>query len=431
MKRSALLDRYERLIGSEMLARIYYAAEDVAGLHILHINTTARGGGVAELLEALTPLMEELGIEQTRHVLPLDEASNRFTAHLADLLQGIEHGDLSEEDQHVFLDKLQQAPLRHLYENQADIYFVHDFQLAPLAQLFPWMRPALWMCHIDTAQPDPHAKAYIEQFLDSYNICVFNSPRSVFNDLSPEKTEVIIPTIDPFSEKNRSLSPDKGMRALAECGIDIERPLITQVSRFSNWKNPRQVLDVYRLVKRQLSSVQVALVGAMEAADDVKALEVLKDLKQYTGGDPDIHLLYDPALIGPLQVNAFQRYSSVMLQRSIREGFGITVTEAMWKYQPVVGTSVTGLRMQIIDGRNGYIADSTEECAEASLKLLHDRGLWRTLGRRAHSLIKHNYLLPVMALEYLNTLKKALGVSRPASYPQTPLDIASSTQSFF
>jgi trehalose synthase len=430
MKRSALLDRFERLLGSDMLSRIYHAAESVAGLHILHINTTARGGGVAELLEALTPLMEELGIEQTRQVLPLDDASNRFTAHLADLFQGIEHGDLPEEDQRVFLDKLLHTPLmRHAEENQADIYFVHDFQLAPLAHLFPWMRPALWMCHIDTANPDPHAKAYIEQFLDSYNVCVFNSPRSVFNDLPPEKTEVIMPTIDPFSEKNRFLSPAKGMRALAECGIDIERPLMTQVSRFSNWKNPWQVIDVYRLVKRQLPSVQVALVGAMEAADDVKAMEILKDLQQYAGGDPDIHLLYDPATIGHLQVNAFQRYSSVILQRSIREGFGLTVTEAMWKYQPVVGTSVTGLRMQIIDGRNGYIADSTEECAEATLKLLHDRGLWRTLGRRAHTLSKNNYLLPVMALEYLDTLKKALGVSRTASYPQTPLDIASSTQS--
>jgi trehalose synthase len=260
-------------------------------------------------------------------------------------------------------------------------------------------------------------------------VCVFNSPRSVFNDLPPEKTEVIMPTIDPFSEKNRFLSPAKGMRALAECGIDIERPLMTQVSRFSNWKNPWQVIDVYRLVKRQLPSVQVALVGAMEAADDVKAMEILKDLQQYAGGDPDIHLLYDPATIGHLHVNAFQRYSSVILQRSIREGFGLTVTEAMWKYQPVVGTSVTGLRMQIIDGRNGYIADSTEECAEATLKLLYDRGLWRTLGRRAHTLIKNNYLLPVMALEYLDTLKKALGVSCTASYPQTPLDIASSAQS--
>jgi trehalose synthase len=430
MKRSAVLDRYERLVGSDMLSRIYHDAESLTGSHVLHINTTARGGGVAELLQALNPLMEELGIEQTRQVIQLDEASNLFTARLADLLQGIEHGDLPAEDQRVFLDKLRLTPdLRHAEENQADIYFVHDFQLAPLVQLFPWMRPALWMCHIDTADPDPHAKAYIEQFLDAYSVCVFNSQQSVFKDLPSEKTRVIMPTIDPFSEKNRFLTPAKGMRALAKCGIDIARPLITQVSRFSHWKNPRQVIDVYRLVKQQLPSVQVALVGAMEAADDVKAMEILKDLQQYAGNDPDIHLLSDPALITHAEVNAFQRYSSVILQRSIREGFGLTVTEAMWKYQPVVGTSATGLHLQIIDGRNGYLVDDTEACAKVTLGLIQDRDLWRKLGKRAHALVKNNYLLPVMALEYLDALKKALGVSDTTSQPQTPLDIALSSQS--
>src|SRR6266852_4883237 len=217
MKRSPRLDRYERLVGSDLLSRIYHAAESLAGSHVLHINTTARGGGVAELLQALNPLMEELGIEQTRKVIQLDEASNLFTARLT-------------------------PAMRHAEENQADVYFVHDFQLAPLVQLFPWMRPALWMCHVDTANPDPHAKAYIEQFLDAYSVCVFNSQQSVFKDLPSEKTQVIMPTIDPFSEKNRFLTPAKGMRALAKCGIDVARPLITQVSRFSNWKNPRQVI---------------------------------------------------------------------------------------------------------------------------------------------------------------------------------------------
>ena len=428
MKRSPQLDRYERLVGSDLLARIYQTAESLAGSRVLHINTTARGGGVAELLQALNPLMKELGIEETRKVIQLDEASNLFTARLADLLQGIEHGDLSAEDQRMFLDKLRLTPARrHAEENQADLYFVHDFQLAPLAQFFPWMRPALWMCHIDTANPDPHAKAYIEQFLDPYSVCVFNSQQSVFKDLPSERAQVIMPTIDPFSEKNRFLTPAKGMRALAKCGIDVARPLITQVSRFSHWKNPRQVIDVYHLVKRQFPSVQLALVGAMEAADDVKAMEILKDLQAYTGNDQDVHLLSDPAVITHTEVNAFQRYSSVILQRSIREGFGLTVTEALWKYQPVVGTSATGLRLQIIDGRNGYLVDDTETCAHVTLGLIQDRDLWRKLGKHAHALVKDNYLLPVMALEYLDALKKALGVSDTTGHPQTPLDIARSS----
>jgi trehalose synthase len=395
-------------MGEDVLARIYSAAESLAGVSVLHVNTTAQGGGVAELLESLLPLMVELGIPHSWKVIPLDEASNLFDAHLVDLLQGMEHGDIPEADQHVFLEKLRRMPdLQRADQNHADIYFIHDFQLVPLTTLFPWMRPAIWMCHVDTANPDPHGKAYIDQFLDAYNVCVFNTPLSVFKTLPAERTHVITPTIDPFSEKNRFLTPARGLRMLAQCGIDTTRPLITQVSRFGNWKNPWQVIDVYHLVKQELPSVQVALVGAMEAADDINALEILKDIQAKAGADPDIHLLYDPAVIKHLEVNAFQRYSSVILQRSIREGFGLTVTEAMWKYQPVVGTSVTGIRTQIIDGQNGYIADETEACAERTLKLIHDRVLWRKLGKQAHKHVKDHYLFPMMVLQYLDALKKA------------------------
>ena len=405
---------------------MYDVAASLAGLHILHFNTTAKGGGVAELLNSLLPVMEELGIKHTWKVIPLDEASDRFTAHIVDLLQGIEHGDIPEEDQRLFLDKLRRTPvLRSAEENQADLYFIHDFQLAPLATLFPWLRPAIWMCHVDTANPDPHGKAYIEQFLDAYSLCVFNTPLSVFRDLPPGKTHVITPTIDPFSEKNRYLTAERGMKLLARCGIDTARPLITQVSRFGNWKNPWQVIDIYRLVKQQLPSVQAALVGAMEASDDVLAMEVLKDVQAKAGGDPDIHLLYDPAVIKHPEVNAFQRYSSVILQRSIREGFGLTVTEAMWKYQPVVGTSATGLRTQIIDGRNGYIADDPETAAQDTLKLIKDRALWRRLGKQAHLRVKENYLLPMMIAEYLDALIKAREMFYAADQSQALLDSAS------
>jgi trehalose synthase len=428
MRRSAQLDRYKRFVGEDLLSEIYHIAESLAGLHILHINTTAQGGGVAELLHALIPPMEELGIRNTWKVVPLDDASNRFTAYVVDLLQGIEHGDISEEDKRVFIDKLRVTPvLRRAEENQADIYFIHDFQLAPLAKIYPWMRPAIWMCHVDTASPDPYGKAYIEQFLDAYSVCVFNTPLSVFKDLPPQKTYVITPTIDPFSEKNRFLTQERGMQILAHCGIDTTRPLITQVSRFGNWKNPWQVIDVYRLVKQQLPSVQVAYVGAMEAADDINAMEILKDIQAKADRDPDIHLLYDPAVIKHPEVNAFQRYSSVILQRSIREGFGLTATEAMWKYQPVIGTSATGLRTQIIHGLNGYIADDTETCAKYTLKLIQDGDLRRKLGKQAHLRVKDNYLLPSMMLEYLGAIEKARGTWSAADQAQGVDDIAASS----
>jgi len=431
MKRSPQLDRYKRCVGEAILSQIYHAAESLAGLHVLHVNTTAHGGGVAELLQALIPVMDELGILHTRKIVPLDDASNRFTTRLVDLLQNIAQGDLPEKEKRIFLDKLSHTPaMNHTADTQADVYFIHDFQLVPLATFFPWMRPAIWMCHVDTAHPNPNAKAYIKQFLDAYTVCVFNSQPSVFPDLPSEKTWVITPTIDPFSEKNRILTQTKGMNALQRCGIDTARPLITQVSRFGNWKNPWQVVDIYRRVKQQLPSVQVALVGAMEAADDINAMEILHDLQQYANGDPDIHLLYDPKQIKHPEVNAFQRYSSVILQRSTREGFGLTVTEAMWKYQPVVGTSATGLRAQILDGRNGYIADDTETSAKHTLKLIQDRDLWRKLGKQAHERVKNNYLLTMMVLEYLGALARACSTPQTTGSLQAkPDNVSSSPQS--
>lgn len=408
MKRSPRLDRYAQFVGEDMLARIYHVAESLAGVHVLHINTTRHGGGVAELLAALLPLMEELGIPHTWDVITLADAENRFVARLGEMLQGIGQGGLSTQEQRVFLDSLQHTVSEsYVQEKQADFYFIHDFQLAPLATFLPWMRPALWMCHVDTAHPNASAKAYIEQFLDPYVVYVFNTQASIFPELPHDKTQVITPTIDPFGEKNRDIAQAYGLKLLSDCGIDTTRPLITQVSRFSTWKNPWQVIDVYRLVKQQLPTVQVALVGAMEAADDISAQEILKQLQDYAGKDTDIHLLSDPAQIQHVQVNAFQRYSSVILQRSPREGFGLTATEAMWKYQPVVGTSATGLRTQILDGKNGYIVDDTETCTQDTLKLLQDRDLWHQLGKAAHQRVQDNYLLPTMALEYLTALTKA------------------------
>src|SRR5215469_18252739 len=252
MKRSPQLDQYGQLVGEELLARIYRAASPLSGVHVLHLNTTTEGGGVAELLHSLLPLMEELGIPHTWEVIPLDKRSNQFAAHLVDLLQGIDHGDIPQADQQEFLEVLRCTPqLQQERHNHADLFFVHDIQLAPLATLFPWIRPALWMCHVDTANPDPQGLAYIMQFLGAYSVCVFDTPLSVFKDLPPEKAHVITPTIDPFSEKNRFLEPEEGLKMLAQCGIETTRPLITQVSRFSDWKNPWQVIDVYRQVAQE------------------------------------------------------------------------------------------------------------------------------------------------------------------------------------
>jgi trehalose synthase len=408
METSPLLDRYKGIVSASLIDQIYEVAHSLAGLRVLHVNTTAQGGGVAEILSDLLPLVEELGIRHDWRVISLDEASGYFTARLVDMLQGYDTGAFPEADKQVFLEKLRHAVGKGP-ASQADIYFIHDFQLVPLAQYFPWMKPAIWFCHVDTAHPTPSAQRYIRRFLDPYAMTCFNSPASVFEDLLPEKVQVVTLGIDPFRVKNRDLPRERGMQILSSCGIDPARPLITQVSRFGIWKNPWQVIEIYRLVKQEMPSVQLALVGAMEAKDDIKAEEILTDLQRnYVHGDADIHLLSDPTLITHEVVNAFQRYSSVILQRSIREGFGFTVTEAMWKKQPVVGTRVTGLQMQITHGSNGYLVDETEAAAAYTLQLLQDRDLWRELGANAYETVRQRFLFPAMILDYLKALQGAL-----------------------
>jgi trehalose synthase len=291
---------------------------------------------------------------------------------------------------------------------------VHDFQLVPLAQFYSWMRPAIWFCHVDTAHPGPHAADYVRRFLGTYELYGFNSHASVLQGLPPEQVQVVTLGIDPFRVKNRFLTPQEGREIFLRSGIDPDRPLITQVSRFGHWKNPRQVVDTYRLVKQEIPGVQVALIGAIEAADDISSKSVLAEMETYAAGDPDIHLLSDARVITHREVNAFQRYSSVILQRSLREGFGFTVTEALWKSQPVVGTTATGLRVQVKHGDNGYLVDDTEGCAAYTLKLLQDRALWRKMGARAHESVRKNFLFPMMVLEYLEALSRVSSRSRVA-----------------
>ncbi|GHO42711.1 glycosyltransferase [Ktedonospora formicarum] len=404
MQISPILERFRQYSGDAQIMRIYEKAASLQGLRVLHINTTARGGGVAEILSALTPITNTLGITHARKVIQLDEASGALMGHLVDLLQNHdEPGAMPERDVQIFLEKLSHSLIR-TPELDADIYVIHDFQLVPLAQLFSWLQPAFWFCHVDTAHPNPHGVQYVRQFLDDYELAVFNTSASVLQDLPLEKRQVINLGIDPFVDKNQAMDRTEGIERIRRCGLDPERPLLTQVARFGRWKDPWQAVDIYRLVKVQEPHVQLALVGAMEASDDHTAMEVLQSVKRYVGEDPDVHFLYDPQRIGNREVNAFQRFSNVVLQRSQREGFGLTATEAMWKYQPIIGTSSTGLRSQIIHEENGYIADDVGASAFYALHLLHHPEIKDQLGDRAHAYVQQHHLLPGMLEDYLDSL---------------------------
>jgi trehalose synthase len=219
-------------------------------------------------------------------------------------------------------------------------------------------------------------------------------PEYVLPGVSSEQTRIVYPAIDPLATKNRALSMDDAKAILASLGIDPLRPLLTQVSRFDPWKNPWQVVDTYRLTKRAVPEVQLALVGTFAADDDPEAPKIYESIREYVGSDPDVHLFTDPELVGALEVNAFQSASNVILQRSTREGFGLTVTEAMWKARPIVATPVGGITVQIVDGENGYLAESSDECSARVVEVLSHPELAERIGTAAQRSVRQRFLLP-------------------------------------
>jgi trehalose synthase len=399
------IDRYAPLVEPAVLDEIVGLAQTLAGTRVVHINTTAKGGGVVEILNALIDFFDGLGIQHDWQIVEIDPHAAPFMTKLIDTLQGGEPGEFSRQEQDAF-DRTLADAAQHLRRAPGDVYIVHDLQLAPLARVLPELRPAIWFCHMDVLAPDRNAERYIAQYLDDYSLCAFNSAEAILQAVPGARRHVVTLGIDPFKPKNSELGRARGLKLIAKCGIDPERPLITQVSRYDRWKNPWQAVDIYRLVKRRIPTAQLAFVGAMEAADDSTAQEVFDDLRAYVGADPDVHLLHDPACIGETEVNAFQRHSTVVLQRSTREGFGLTVTEAMWKRQPVVGTSATGLRAQIIDGQTGYIVDATDESAQRVIELIQSPALHGRLGLRAQQHVQQHFLTPIMARAYLQALAR-------------------------
>ncbi len=216
---------------------------------------------------------------------------------------------------------------------------------------------------------------------------------------------------NPFGTATLIHRPPKAKEILARLSIDPERPLISQVARFDPWKDPLGVIDAYRMAKRQIPDLQLALVGVLEAQDDPEAVTVLEQVEQYKGGDPDIHVFSDPAQVGHLEVNAFQTASDVVLQKSVREGFGLTVAEAMWKGTPVIGGNCGGIRVQIEDGKNGFLVNTPEECAQRIVELIHDEPLRKRMGAAGRETVRRTYLIPRLLRDYLALIEEVvLGV---------------------
>ena len=397
------LGSYAGIAPVDLLAHITQTAEQLKGLRVVHVSATPSGGGVAEILKSLVPLMQSVGIETEWYVIEPDELFFDVSKALHHCLQG-DSSLPSHDGIELFLAHNKKAACALTEKGvTADLWLVHDVQVLPLLH-YMGTPPGVWICHIDATRPDGATMKLLQPYIDTYQRIVVSMPEYALADCDPDKLSVFPPAIDPLVYKNALLPVQKARKILAKLGIDSARPLATQVSRFDRWKDPWGVVDAYRLAKQEIKGLQLALVGAMSAKDDPDALAILNDIQQYTKDDPDIHLFSDPLVIGDLEVRAFQSGSDVILQKSTREGFGLTVTEAMWKKTPVIGGNCGGIRHQILDGENGFLVDDTSSCASVIVTILKDQALARRIAKAGRDSVRENYLMPRLLKDYLELI---------------------------
>jgi trehalose synthase len=398
---------YTHIVGRPLVEEIRELAAPLKGKRVVHLSATAFGGGVSEILYTLVPLMRDVGLEAEWQVIFGREEFFNSTKLMHNALQGSPQ-ELSAEEWAVWR-QYNEMNAREL-ERDWDYCIVHDPQPAAMLSLAPEKaRHWIWRCHIDVSTPNPATIAQLLPYLQPY-------PASLFHvaDYVPEGMDggvnIVPPAIDPLAPKNMALSVEDATFVVGHFGIDVERPMICQVSRFDPWKDPLGVIDAYRLVKEQRPEIQLALVGSM-ASDDPEGWDFYNSTIAHAGEDPDIHILNNFNNVGPIEVNAFQALADVLVQKSTREGFGLTVSEALWKGRPFIGGDVGGIPLQIEDGVTGYLVSSVEECAARSIEILADPELGRTLGRRGKQHVREHFLTPRYLRDYLRIFTEAAATS--------------------
>jgi trehalose synthase len=392
------LSAYEGIAPEAVVERLREHARLLDGARILHVNATAYGGGVSELLRSSVPLLRDLGLHVDWKVIGGNPDFFHATKALHNALQGAPRS-LSEAERSAYQDCVQENAAT--LDGDYDFIVIHDPQPVGLLQAHGkgsarWV----WRCHIDTSEPNPDAWSFVVPYLEGFDAAVFTMPEFIPPGLPVARTAAIAPAIDPLSPKNIELDPRTANQILDWIGVDLPGRIVTQVSRFDAWKDPLGVIDAYRLVREEIPDLQLALVGSM-ALDDPEGWEVYRQVSDAAGRDPLIHIYTNLTGVGNVEVNAFQRLSEVIVQKSIREGFGLVVSESLWKGTPVVAGRAGGIPLQMQDGVGGRLVQSTEECASALLELLCDPELAGALGQSGRERVREHFLLPRLLMEEL------------------------------
>jgi len=386
------VEDHEPLVGSETVERLLKKVEALRDLHIVNVNSTYYGGGVAEILSSLTLLMNASGIRTGWRVIEGRPDFFSVTKKMHNALQG---GDIKLTDLKVQIYEevaFENAARLHL---DHDVVIVHDPQPLPLIQHFRKKAPWVWRCHIDLSRPHPDVWAYLTPLIERYDAVVLSLPEYAQKLATPQR--FIMPAINPFATTNMELSETQIADRFAHYDIPTDLPLVVQVSRFDKWKDPQGVIDAFQIARKEIDCTLV-LVGNV-ATDDPEGQEVFASLCR--SADERIRIL---SVQDTVLVNALQRRAAVILQKSIREGFGLTVTEAMWKGAAMVGGNVGGIKHQIEHGMSGYLVNNIDEAAACIVALLKDRKLRERMGRHAREAVRRRFLMTRLMEDWLDLI---------------------------
>ena len=402
---------YRSIIRRRLYDEIVEFSERLDGVRVLHVSSTSFGGGVAEILYTLVPLMRDVGLETEWGVMFGAEPFFNVTKSFHNALQGADY-ELSVEDRAIYEEyNRQSAEALQKAEEEWDILFVHDPQPALLKHFSGGLSDRtrwIWRCHIDTSTPNQEVLHYLLPYITGYDAQIYTLDEYTPPGVDLPNLTIIPPSIDPLSPKNMALSPEDARYIANQFGVDTNRPFILQVSRFDPWKDPLGVIDVYRAVKEEVPEVQLVLIGSM-AHDDPEGWDYWYKTVNYAAGDRDIFLFSNLTNVGAIEVNAFQSIADVVIQKSIREGFGLVVAEALWKARPLVASRVGGIPMQVTAG-GGILIDTIPEAAAACVKLLRDPEFAREMGRHGKEHVREHYLIPRQLRDDLKLFAKLLGM---------------------
>jgi trehalose synthase len=398
---SALLQAYAAVAGEDVIRQLKLLAKPLRTAKVVHVNSTRQGGGVAEILDKLVPLMRELGIDTRWEVITGNAPFYQCTKHFHNALQGqpavIPDSLLREYEE---TNRRNAAGLADVL-GSADIVLIHDPQPAALLSHFPQRRGKwIWRCHIDASHPYRPVWKYLSRWIAAYDASVFSLPD--FVQKLPHPVYLIPPSIDPLSEKNMDLPAEEIDAVCARYHLDRARPMMLQVSRFDRFKDPLGVIAAYRLAKDFIPGLQLVLAGGT-AADDPEGEAVLADVRTAAQDDADIQILLLPP-DAHRTINALQRAADFVLQKSVREGFGLTVSEALWKGKPVIGGDTGGIRLQVVNHHTGFLVSTPEGAALRVRYLQHHRDKFAEMCVKAREFVRQNFLITRQLREYLTVM---------------------------